>query len=677
MMTPPTLNDDTFPQSSDLFAGRDDLFNWLAEHLARGASRPLLIIGPARIGKTAVLQQIQNGRLGPTFLPIYLDFNRLQRGSLSIFLYDLAQTAVAQLNDAGILLPEPNQPDFVVNPHKAFQEQLLRPTLARLEGRKLLLLGDNLDVLLDEMSRKASANFSFESIYGLFHDQANACTLFTLAQPDANGQMRDLAPFAAILKWELGPLTPDEAAAYLRWPTPVTMVKDVTDYIYQVSGGRPDDLKQLRALLLDWKARYNVRRLTVADVAAARANAGATAVARQTPEPFLITRPAPPERADYRSPYRVASMGRGVLLSGSAMILLAIALLASAILFQAQAGSLNGSPTPPGVAETAVYLTSEALVAAIIAQTPTLTPLPSPTNTAAPTETPPPSPTATATSTPRPTRTPTPESLPETRLRETDTMPMRLIPAGSFMMGAGPDDSWAASDERPVHPVTLNDFYLDQYEVSVAQYAAFLNRLGTYRQACNGFDCAMPRQRVGVTSYLLEEEMGTNSVLYTPLTGFGNYPANFISWHGAVAYCEAMGGRLPTEAEWEYAARGSDGRTYPWGNEAPTELRAVFNSSSFDNLKPVNALPGGQSPFGIFGMAGGVWEWVADWYDENYYASSPELNPTGPERGITRSIRGGAWPLNNEADRIRSANRSAAPPETTSASIGFRCAQDP
>lgn len=677
MTTPDPLptDDPALPPEPELFIGREGLFSWLSEHLGQGVPRPLLIIGPPQIGKTAVLQQIRNGRLGPGFLPLYVDLNHLQHGSLSIFLHDLAQTAVPQLQSAGISLPQPEQSDFVVNPHKAFQEQFLHPVLARLEGRKLLLLGDNLDTLLGQMARQSFAGYTFENIYRLFHDQANVCTLFTLTQPDASGQVIDLAPFAAIPKWELGPLTPDEAAAYLRHPTPVTMLKDVTDYIYQVSGGRPAELQKLRQCLVDWKAQYDIRRLTVADVAAARQAMEATAVIRPMPTPFLIARPAPPERADYRSPYRAMQVGRSALLLGSALFLLAVALLTSAILFRAQAGSSDSSP-PPEAAETAVRLTSEALAAAIIAQTPTVTPTPNPTATATPSDTPAPSPTATSTATPRPTRTPTPESLSDTRLREIDAMPMRLIPAGTFMMGAGPDDLLAASDERPLHRVILNDFYIDQYEVSVAQYAAFLNRLGTYRQACNGFDCAMPRERVGVTSYLLEEEMGTSSVLYTPLTGFANYPANFISWHGAAAYCAAVGGRLPTEAEWEYAARGDDGRLYPWGNEAPNELRAVFNSN-FDNLKPVNALPAGQSPFGIFGLAGGVWEWVADWYDEDYYAISPELNPTGPELGLTRSIRGGAWPLNNEADRIRSANRSSAPPETTSASIGFRCAQDP
>ncbi|RMG90496.1 MAG: hypothetical protein D6706_19320, partial [Chloroflexi bacterium] len=261
--------------------------------------------------------------------------------------------------------------------------------------------------------------------------------------------------------------------------------------------------------------------------------------------------------------------------------------------------------------------------------------------------------------------------------RQQDGMPMILIPGGSFMMGASDDDFLAGADERPQHLVILNDYYIDKYEVTVAQYAAFLNRLGQHERACNNVDCALTRENVGFTSYLLAQDLGDGTTQYTPVTGFANYPINHVSWFGAQAYCQSVGARLPTEAEWEYAARGNDGRIYPWGNEPPDQTRAVFESLSFDNLKPVDALPDGASPFGVFGMAGSMWEWVADWYDENYYSTSPTLNPTGPETGLTRVIRGGAWPNNNHADRIRTTNRSALTPDFISATVGFRCARTP
>jgi formylglycine-generating enzyme required for sulfatase activity len=255
-------------------------------------------------------------------------------------------------------------------------------------------------------------------------------------------------------------------------------------------------------------------------------------------------------------------------------------------------------------------------------------------------------------------------------------MPMRLIPGGAFMMGSLDEDFTAAPDERPQHEVKLDPFYLDTYEVSVAQYVAFLNRLGNYRDTCYENDCVHPRFEAGYTSYLLEEDQGDGTLIYMPLTGFATYPINHVSWYGAKAYCEAVGARLPSEAEWEYAARSDDGRTYPWGNEPPDETKAVFNSDSYENIKPVGALPDGKSPFGIYGMAGSLWEWTNDWYDENYYSESPVDNPTGPETGLMKIIRGGAWPNNNLADRIRSANRSNFTADFISATVGFRCARD-
>ena len=246
-------------------------------------------------------------------------------------------------------------------------------------------------------------------------------------------------------------------------------------------------------------------------------------------------------------------------------------------------------------------------------------------------------------------------------------------------MGAPEDSVVAGPDESPAHEVTVPNFYMDKYEVTVEQFAAFLNRIGGYEDNCgnNNVDCALTRQRIGETSYLLEQDLGDGTIQYVPVTGFAAYPINHVSWYGAQAYCESVGARLPTEAEWEYAARGKDGRIYPWGNEAPDADKAVFQSESFENLKPVDALPDGASPFNIFGMAGSMWEWTADWYDETYYEDSPQFNPQGPETGLTRVIRGGAWPNNNRADRIRASNRSSLTPDFISATVGFRCARTP
>jgi formylglycine-generating enzyme required for sulfatase activity len=166
-------------------------------------------------------------------------------------------------------------------------------------------------------------------------------------------------------------------------------------------------------------------------------------------------------------------------------------------------------------------------------------------------------------------------------------------------------------------------------------------------------------------------------VQYYPITGFANYPINHVSWHGAKNYCDYVGGRLPTEAEWEYAARGTDSRIFPWGNQSPNATLAVFESASYENIKPVDALEDGRSPFGALGMAGSMWEWTADWYSETYYQESPPLDPKGPETGFARVLRGGAWPFNNHADRIRSTNRSSLTPQFISSAVGFRCVYEP
>jgi formylglycine-generating enzyme required for sulfatase activity len=252
-------------------------------------------------------------------------------------------------------------------------------------------------------------------------------------------------------------------------------------------------------------------------------------------------------------------------------------------------------------------------------------------------------------------------------------MVMVLVPAGAFLMGSPEGDYNAGPDERPQHEVTLSAFYMDKYEVNVAQFAAFLTELGGYERLCGSFDCGLPRQRAGFTSYIIEEREGEEPRRYVALEGFENYPANHVSWYGASSYCQWVGGRLPTEAEWEYGARGTDGRLYPWGDELPNLFLAVFNSEAFEDLKPVDALPDGASPYGVLAMAGSMWEWVGDWYDENYYGESPAENPTGPNAGSEKVARGGAWPNNNLADRVRSANRSANAPDFVSSAVGFRC----
>jgi sulfatase modifying factor 1 len=234
------------------------------------------------------------------------------------------------------------------------------------------------------------------------------------------------------------------------------------------------------------------------------------------------------------------------------------------------------------------------------------------------------------------------------------------VPAGEFGMGAEGDS--ASADEGPKHKVSVDAFLIGKHEVTNAQYHAFVKATG-HRLPEN---CCDPKFNLWKGDAIP--------------AGVEELPVVNVSWDDAVAFCKWSGSRLPTEAEWEKAARGTDSRTYPWGNEPPSGNRANY---SFD---PVSIWDGpaslakkdqyefGRSPYGAFEMAGNVWEWVQDWYDENYYKSSPAKNPTGPAKGEARAIRGASW--RNTADMLRAANRNKHAPSERRVYIGIRCAKD-
>jgi len=222
---------------------------------------------------------------------------------------------------------------------------------------------------------------------------------------------------------------------------------------------------------------------------------------------------------------------------------------------------------------------------------------------------------------------------------------MVLVPAGEFMMGTSEYDD----DQEPVHRIYLNDFYMDKHEVTVGQYAKFLEASNT-------------------------EEPPAWKLMNRPHNQ--NRPVGYISWFDADAYCQWAEKRLPTEAEWEKAARGTDGRLYPWGNTPPTQRRANFGKSDWNKhavFVPVGALEDGKSPYGIYDMAGNVWEWVADWYDEKYYAKSPSVNPKGPEYGEKRSLRGAS--VIKDSASMGATSRWSYPPTLQRFDLGFRCAK--
>jgi len=238
------------------------------------------------------------------------------------------------------------------------------------------------------------------------------------------------------------------------------------------------------------------------------------------------------------------------------------------------------------------------------------------------------------------------------------------VPAGEFQMGSNEADIAELchrrtnvkpelfNDEKPRHTVWLDGFWIYKYHVTVAQYRKF----------CEKTERKMPEQ---------------------PKWSKDNLPVVNVSWYDASAYAEWAGARLPSEAEWEKAARGTDGRAFPWGDLWDEERCNNYNTHNpaagglhGNRATPGGAFPAGASPYGAQDMAGNVWQWCADWYDADYYAKSPKKNPTGPDAGDLRVLRGGSW--GSSSVSVRCAGRNAESPDNTYHDDGgFRCVITP
>lgn len=235
---------------------------------------------------------------------------------------------------------------------------------------------------------------------------------------------------------------------------------------------------------------------------------------------------------------------------------------------------------------------------------------------------------------------------------------MCLIPAGSFTMGSDDD----LPNEAPAHKIYLDTYYIGKTEVTNAEYHQFWLENG-------GFDSEHTP-----ISYGGEFGNWPDIAKTKP-----NHPVIGISWHSAVAYATWRGMRLPTEAEWEKAARGTNARRWPWGNTFTqringTTVHANTWKQPDTHLQPVGAYPTGVSPYGMHDMAGNVWEWMADWYSETFYHRSPDQNPKGPAIGSRRVVKGGSW-LNGEM-LARCSTRIGQYPTIGTSFIGFRLAKD-
>jgi serine/threonine-protein kinase len=226
-----------------------------------------------------------------------------------------------------------------------------------------------------------------------------------------------------------------------------------------------------------------------------------------------------------------------------------------------------------------------------------------------------------------------------------DGMEMVYIPAGLFDMGS----FIGTVDEQPKHSVSLDAYWMDKTEVTN----------GMYSLCVQSGSCLAP-----------QDQSNTHPTYYSD-PQFTDYPVIALDWNSAQAYCAWAGRHLPTEAEWEKAALGTDGRNFPWGDTLPNDSRLNFNHSIGDTVQ-VGSYQSGASPYGVLDMAGNVNEWVADWYDPGYYALSPASNPTGPLEGVQKVLRGGSW--HTDEYNIRSADRHYLAPDTRDIVIGFRCA---
>lgn len=331
----------------------------------------------------------------------------------------------------------------------------------------------------------------------------------------------------------------------------------------------------------------------------------------------------------------------------------------SILVLTALLAACDAAPAPGATAVVVVATEPPPAAAAQPAALPS-TPTPVPTAAVVVTEPPP-----TTTKEAAPSSSP---GIGSTMISDKDGMELVYVPAGEFLMGSAKDDPQADDDEKPRHKVYVDAYWMDKTEVTNLQFARFVEETGHVTEA----------ERAGTgwvftgTDYQEVNGADWRHPQGPDSRSEDSHPVVQVSWNDAKAYCEWAGRRLPTEAEWEKAARGTDARKYPWGNNEPNATLANF-AMKVKGTRPVGSYPTGASSYGALDMAGNVFEWVGDWYGVGYYATAPASNPQGPEAGDKRGMRGGSW--NYESRLVRPALRNGGTPDTRSDPLGFRCAR--
>ena len=356
------------------------------------------------------------------------------------------------------------------------------------------------------------------------------------------------------------------------------------------------------------------------------------------------------------------------------LLIIGVILIAAGIYYIYRPSSSEAQQTqvvaqiPESISVTSVeseIITPTFEVNTLVDQPPTETPSPpTPSEEIISTDTP--APTPTETTPPTPTNTEEPVNQPiSLEVNPVDGAEFVLVPAGEFLMGSEPGkDPYFWGAEGPEHTVYLDEYWIYRSEVTNGMY-----------QAC------VEEQKCPRPQYL-------NSVDVADYYGnpeYDDYPVIHVTFAHAQAYCNWVGGKLPSEAQWEKAARGSEGYMFPWGDDTPdADLVNLCDSScargserenhfsdGYPGTSPVGSYPNGASPYGVLDMAGNVWEWTFDWFQPTYYSISPEENPLGPSSGTTRTIRGGSW--FNPTSGVRAAARTSLTPKKVLDTLGFRC----